>query len=84
MFELGPESADPAVEPLGLLDAAALIAGHTYRPEFVAATGREAAHFRQCAALAGRVRVARLRRPWDPARIGETVEFIAGLLEAGS
>lgn len=76
IFEL-TAGAPMRIEPLKLLPATALVAAHTYRPEFVAHTGRHAPHFRQCAALAGKVPVARLVRPWDAGHHAETAAFVA-------
>jgi len=63
----------PVLEPIVGLEALRVITEHTYRPEYVRLLAREAAHFKLCARLAGGVTVARLRRPWDLRRIGETV-----------
>jgi len=56
--------AAPRVAPVDGIRALRTIAQNTYRPEYVAPLGREAAHFRQCAALSRDVLVSRLNRPW--------------------
>ncbi len=58
------------------LDAIRVIAGNTYRPEYVPLLAREASHFRLCSALAGSVAVSRLRRPWDMGRLDETLALL--------
>ncbi len=68
----------PRVEPLEGLRALEAAARHTYRPEYVGLMGRETPHFAQCAALVREVPVRRLIRPWDLARIGETVDLVMG------
>lgn len=68
----------PRIERVDGLQALEAVARNTYRPEYVGLMGREAAHFRQCCALAGAVPVSRLVRPWDLARIGETVDLMLG------
>jgi len=66
----------PRVEPIEGLKALEAVARNTYRPEYVGLMGREAPHFGQCAELIREAPVARLIRPWDLARIGETVELV--------
>jgi hypothetical protein len=63
-------------EPLAGLAALQVISEHTYRPEYVPLLGREAEHFRLCSRLAGRIAVARLRRPWDLNRIDNTLAML--------
>lgn len=59
-----PPGAAPRIDPLSGLAALQAIARNTYRPEYVQVLGREAAHFRNCAALARDLTVSRLIRPW--------------------
>jgi hypothetical protein len=58
------------------LEAMALVAENAYRPEYVPLLGRDAAHFRLAAELSGAVRVLRLTRPWDAARMPETLDCL--------
>ncbi len=71
------EDGPPSVVPLTGLAAIRAIAENTYRPEYVPLLGREAAHFRHCAELAGSLPVVRLCRPWAIGRLGETAEMLA-------
>ncbi|HUF87240.1 MAG TPA: hypothetical protein VMM59_07655 [Thermohalobaculum sp.] len=71
-----PEGAEPALEPLGGLEALRVIAANTYRPHYVSQLGRDSEHFRLCSELAGSIAVCRLSRPRDIRRIGESLALI--------
>lgn len=58
------------------LEAVALIARNTYRPEYLRLLGAEARHFQQITALSAHVDVYRLTRPWDAARMDETLALL--------
>jgi len=73
---VGPPDQAPRLEPVTGLAALRLVATHTYRPEYLDLLGRRAEHFRQCARVAGAVRAARLIRPWDLDRLGESVALL--------
>lgn len=67
----------PRLTPIAGLEAVALISSNTYRPEFLRLIeGGEADHIAQAAALSASVRTLRLSRPWDPARISETLDML--------
>lgn len=70
------DGGEPRLEPVEGLEALRVIAAQTYRPEYLALLGREAEHFRQCAALARLVDVRKLVRPWDAGRLGETADLL--------
>lgn len=72
----GDAESAPSLEPLGPLEALGVINANTYRPYYVPQLGREADHFRLCAALAGGVAVLRLSRPWAMERVEESLELI--------
>ena len=76
LLEAAEAGSEPVLEPLAGLEALRVISEHTYRPEYVSLLGREAEHFRQCSGLAGNIAVARLRRPWDMGRIGDTLALL--------
>ncbi len=65
-----------ALTPLEGLEALGVISANTYRPHYVAKLGREADHFRLCAALADSIAVRRLSRPRAIERIGESLELL--------
>lgn len=68
---------DPQITPIAGLEAVALISANTYRPEFLRLIdGGPERHFRQAADLGQRVGTFRLRRPWDPARMDETIDLL--------
>ena len=67
------------------LQAVAMIAQNTYRPEYLGLLGTEARHFEQVAALSTHVRCYRLQRPWEPDRIEESLDVLeAHWRDAGS
>lgn len=76
VLERDNEIARPKLEKLSDLVALQQINEHAYRPEYVELLGRETPHFQVTAALAGDVKTYRLTRPWDLARIGETVDLM--------
>lgn len=76
ILELATHDGPPRIAQLSPLEAVRAVAEHTYRPGYVGLLGREAAHFRRCAALAARVPVARLLRPRGFAQAGETVALL--------
>ena len=86
---LGPlAGGETAAERVGELAALDLISQHTYRAEYVPLLDRQAAHFTQCAALACRVPVWRLRRPEGLRHLDDTCAWLerswADLTNAGA
>ena len=75
LLEEGDDAA-PQVTPLEGLYALRGVSQNTYRPEYVPLLGREAEHFRQCAALAKNVPVSRLTRPWGNEHFDETLDLL--------
>jgi hypothetical protein len=65
----------------GLAATQALVA-QTYRGAYVPLVGDSRAHFEQCVHLPRRVPVFTLKRPWDPALIGEAIDLVATQLES--
>lgn len=55
------------------LEALGLVAENAYRPEYVPLLGQNASHFKLAAELSGAVPIFRLTRPWDAARMPETI-----------
>lgn len=76
IIELVRSDGPAMLEPVTGLAALKIVSANAYRPEFVTLLGREAPHFRLVAALAGSVRVLRLHRPWDAARLSETIDLL--------
>ena len=76
LLEAAEPGSAPVLEPLAGLAALQVISEHTYRLEYVSLLGRGAEHFRLCSRLAGRIAVARLRRPWDLDRIDSTLAML--------
>ena len=56
--------------------ATATLVANSFRGQLVSPMQRQAAHFAQCVALARRVPVLRLVRPWDLARIDEVADLL--------
>ena len=80
---LDRDDGPPRMTPLAGLEAVAMIARNTYRPEYLRLIGGEARHFEQIAALSTHVQAYRLTRPWDGARMGETLDLLADHWRAG-
>lgn len=76
LLERAPDGAEPEFAELDGLEALRLVAQNTYRPAYVSLLGRNAEHFRDCAALAQMVRVGRLSRPRDLGRLDEGVALV--------
>ncbi|MFK7945348.1 MAG: hypothetical protein AB8B85_20900 [Paracoccaceae bacterium] len=66
----------PKLTPVEGLQAVALIAQNTYRPEYLRLINAESRHFEQIAALTAHVRTWRLIRPWDAAKVPETLDML--------
>lgn len=74
----------PVIEPLGLSDAAALLRADVYRSRLAASMGRNEALFSQIARLLSQVKVYRLIRPLESARLEEVVELLQQNVFAGN
>lgn len=72
------------LEPVNGLQAVAVIAGNTYRPEYLRMLGAEARHFEQVTQLITHVRVYRLTRPWDSNRMADVLDLLARHWRQGS
>lgn len=68
--------AHPVLESLANLQALRAVSREVFRRKYGKQLGHEALIFRQCCDLAATSRVMRLRRPWDEARIGESVALL--------
>jgi hypothetical protein len=79
LLETAPDAAQPALDHLDAPAALAALLTHTYRPEYLS-PGQRARHFGICAALATRVPVCRLRRPWGTQRLRGDAERLQTLL----
>ncbi|MES2495927.1 MAG: hypothetical protein V4618_07425 [Pseudomonadota bacterium] len=79
---LASHDGDPAIDirRLAGVEAVEALIANTYRGSFIRTVGDGAAHFATCLALQRAVPVFRLSRPWDPARIAETMDRIEHLL----
>lgn len=64
------------VAPLSGAAAVTELIQHTYRPEYLDLTRRRAAHFAECARLAGLTKVASLKRRRDMARLELTARTL--------
>lgn len=69
--------ATPELTRMDGLEAVAMIARNTYRPEYLRLIGTEGRHFEQIAALSTHVRTYRLARPWDATRLDETLDLLS-------
>ncbi|MEM1162867.1 MAG: hypothetical protein AAGJ28_18230, partial [Pseudomonadota bacterium] len=75
-LEKGDVDAPPKLIREDGLKALSIIADNAYRPEFASLLDQQDAHFKRCAAVSGTVAAYRLIRPWDPARMGETIALL--------
>jgi hypothetical protein len=71
-----PGGDDFAIRRLSGGEAINALMANTYRGAFVKLVGDSHRHFETCIALAGKVPVFELARPWDGARVAETVARI--------
>jgi len=76
VLDAAPECARAELGRLSGLAALAAVSDNVYRPEFADLIGRRGALFRQCAELVRAVPVQRLARPWDLARLDDTVRCL--------
>lgn len=72
---------DFAIRPLGGAAATQALIANTYRSAYVPQLGDARGHFENCMRLAHQLPMFALERPWDPARLGETVDRIAAHLQ---
>jgi hypothetical protein len=70
------EAEDFAIHALNTVSAAKALALNTYRGAYVPVIGDTAAHFEYCLRVSREVPVFMLDRPWDEARVAETVDRI--------
>jgi hypothetical protein len=70
------EAEDFAIRPLNGVSAAKALALNTYRGAYVPVIGDPAVHFENCLRVAREVPVFLLDRPWDEARVAETVDRV--------
>jgi hypothetical protein len=75
------EAEDFAIRPLGGAAATQALIANTYRSAYVPEIGDPRGHFENCLRLARQVPMFALERPWDGARLGETVSRIEAHLE---
>lgn len=82
LYVLSSGGDDFVVRRLAGGEAIDALLANTYRGAFVKLVGDSQAYFRTCLALANSVPVFELRRPWDGARVSETVAHIEAQLAA--
>lgn len=77
VYELNPQAVEVfSMDQLKGMAKLPLIQQNTYRLNYVAPLGLQVAHFKQCTALAGQVRVARVTRPTKPFRLQELIDVL--------
>ncbi|ARR57850.1 hypothetical protein HY78_30645 (plasmid) [Rhizorhabdus wittichii DC-6] len=76
IYALASEVDDVAIRPQTGQFAIRTLVTNTYRARYIALVGDPRAHFAACLDLVRAVPVYELARPWDPARIMETVDRI--------
>lgn len=76
LLERGADDDAVRIEPVRGHEAITLIQANTYRRGLVHRLGRAGEHLRQCGRIAQGVRVYRLSRPWDLARLDATVDSL--------
>ena len=69
-----------AIEPVPLEAAFWLLCMYTHRRRIMVALGQRRAHFQAAIALARRVPVARVTRPWQPFQLDELADRVAAYL----
>jgi hypothetical protein len=78
------EGATPSFQPLRGASGAAALIENTYRGQYIADVGDAGRHFAACLALAGRIKVAELRRSWEPQAIDAQVDAILDYVGAAA
>lgn len=69
------------IEPLFGYAAIRAISHNTYRPELIHPLGKAADHLRQCGRMAQQLRVFRFVRPWQLARLDDSLDALLAHLD---
>lgn len=76
LLEQAAPDAMPTLEPITGLAALEAIRTATYRPHYAVRAGRHMSHLAACTRIAATVPVFRLSRPWNLARVDETIALV--------
>jgi hypothetical protein len=76
VYLLATAVGEPHIEPLSAAATCAALMRHTYRKVVLAKVSSPAAHFRQCAAIAAKIRAFRFSRPRDLSQFERAADLL--------